>query len=139
MSCLACASAWVSTPDSLVVFGAGYGFDVLAQACWLANCRIFYLGDIDTHGFAILDQLRNRFPHAESFLMDRATLMAFEALWGEEGQQVVRDLPRLGPEESKLYDDLRDNRLRRNLRLEQERIGFGWVEAAIARIDRQAP
>jgi hypothetical protein len=31
-----------------------------------------------------------------------------------------------------LYDDLRDNRMRRNLRLEQERIGFGWVESALA-------
>ncbi len=30
------------------------------------------------------------------------------------------------------YDGLRDNRLRRNLRLEQERIGFGWIEAALA-------
>ena len=30
------------------------------------------------------------------------------------------------------HDDLRDNRLRPNLRLEQERIGFGWVEAALA-------
>jgi hypothetical protein len=30
-----------------------------------------------------------------------------------------------------LYDDLRDNRLKLNLRLEQERIGFGWIEAAL--------
>ena len=34
-------------------------------------------GDIDTHGFAILDTLRARFDHVESFLMDRDTLMAF--------------------------------------------------------------
>jgi hypothetical protein len=26
---------------------------------------------------------------------------------------------------------LRDNRIRKNLRLEQERVGFGWVEAAL--------
>ncbi len=64
--------------------------------------------------------------------MDRATLLAFETLWGEEDKQTLRDLPRLIPEECALYDDLRDNRLRKKLRLEQERIGFGWVEAAIA-------
>ena len=29
-------------------------------------------------------------------------------------------------------DDLCDNRLRKNLCLEQERIAFGWVAAAIA-------
>jgi predicted MPP superfamily phosphohydrolase len=37
----------------------------------------------------------------------------------------------LDAEEGALYDDLRDNRLPRNLRLEQERIGFGWIEAAL--------
>ena len=64
--------------------------------------------------------------------MDLATLLAFETQWGEEGRRTLRDLPRLNAEEGALYDDLRDNRLRRNLRLKQERIGFGWVEAALA-------
>lgn len=118
--------------NSLVVFGAGYGFEMLSQAEWLARCRMHYWGDIDTHGFAILDQLRSRFAHVESFLMDRATLMAFESAWGEEETPTLRDLPRLNPEERALFDDLRDNRIRRNLRLEQERIGFGWLESALA-------
>ncbi|WP_300339969.1 Wadjet anti-phage system protein JetD domain-containing protein [Accumulibacter sp.] len=120
--------------DSLIVFGAGYGFEVLAQAQWLSGCRIHYWGDIDTHGFAILDQLRALFGHVDSFLMDRAALLAFETQWGEEDKPTRRDLPRLNPEERALYDDLRDNRLRKELRLEQERIGFGWVEAAIAKL-----
>ena len=64
--------------------------------------------------------------------MDRDTLLAFETLWGEEEKQTLRDLPRLNPEERALYDDLRDNRIRKNLRLEQERIGFGWVESALS-------
>jgi len=68
----------------------------------------------------------------ENRLMDRATLLAFATQWGEEDRQTLRDLPRLNAEEGALYDDLRDNRLRRNLRLEQERIGFGWVEVALA-------
>jgi hypothetical protein len=53
---------------------------------------------------------------------------------GRGDKQTLRDLPRLNEEERALYDDLRDNRLRRNLRLEQERIGFGWVEEAIEAI-----
>ena len=64
--------------------------------------------------------------------MDRATLLAFESQWGEEEKQTLRDLSRLNPEEKTLYDDLRDNRIRKNLRLEQERIGFGWVESALS-------
>ena len=124
--------AFPAVSHSLIIFGAGYGFETLREAAWLSRCRLHYWGDIDTHGFAILDQLRAHFPRVESFLMDRATLLAFEAQWGEEDQQTLRDLPRLNPDEQALYDDLRDNRLRRNLRLEQERIGFGWVEVALA-------
>ena len=70
--------AFPKLPVSMVIFGAGYGFEMLAQAKWLNQCAIHYWGDIDTHGFAILDQLRAYFPHAESFLMDRKTLKAHE-------------------------------------------------------------
>ena len=115
----------------MVIFGAGYGFETLGRAHWLRRCRLHYWGDIDTHGFAILDALRARFDHAESFLMDRGTLMAFESLWGAEDRPIDRDLPRLTAEERALYDDLRDHRIGRNLRLEQERIGFGWVASAL--------
>jgi hypothetical protein len=113
--------------DSMVIFGKGYGFETLSKAEWLSHCRIQYWGDIDTHGFAILDQLRNHFSHVESILMDRATLLKFESQWGDDEKQTCRDLPRLSLEEKMLYDDLRDNRIRKNLRLEQERIGYHWV------------
>lgn len=120
--------------NSLVIFGAGYGFEMLRDAQWLSHCRIHYWGDIDTHGFAILDQLRSQFEHVESFLMDRRTLQAFEALWGEEEKPTRRDLPRLTAAESALYDELRDNRIGKSLRLEQERIGFEWVRAAVSEL-----
>ncbi len=116
--------AFPAVPHSLILFGAGYGFEMLREAAWLSRCRIHYWGDIDTHGFAILDQLRAHFAHVESFLMDRATAAGFRHAVGRGGRQTLRDLPRLNAlEEGALYDDLRDNRLRRNLRLEQERIG----------------
>ena len=125
--------AFPAAADSLLVFGAGYGFDALAQAGWLHQRELHYWGDIDTHGFAILDQLRSHFPHAQSFLMDRDTLLAHQAQWTEEPQPTQRDLPRLSPDEQWLYDDLRWRRLRDEpLRLEQERIAFGRVEWAVA-------
>ncbi|MBU0498951.1 MAG: hypothetical protein KJ558_10460 [Gammaproteobacteria bacterium] len=124
--------AFPPVAGAIVVFGAGYGWDALARAAWLGRCPIHYWGDIDTHGFAILDQLRRRFDQVGSFLMDRSTLMAHEALWGEEPEQVVHDLPNLTAAESSLYDALRDNRIRANLRLEQEMVGYGFVRAALA-------
>ena len=116
-----------SVRGGVAIFGAGYGWDALAKAKWLEQCAIYYWGDIDTHGFAILDQLRGHFDHVASFLMDRATLEAHRPLWGCEDQPVIVDLPRLTAEELDLYNDLRDNRIRKGLRLEQEHIAFGWV------------
>ena len=126
--------AFPPVQEAMVIFGAGYGFEGLSRAGWLGRCRLHYWGDIDTHGFAILDALRARFGHAESFLMDRGTLLSFEPLWGAEDSPIDRDLPRLTAEERSLYDDLRDNRMGRQVRLEQERIGFGWVQGALAKL-----
>ncbi len=64
--------------------------------------------------------------------MNRDTLLEFASQWGEEEKQTLNELTRLNNEEGALYDDLRDNRIRKNLRLEQERIGFSWVEAALS-------
>lgn len=120
--------------DSMVIFGAGYGFEALAGAQWLHRRRLYYWGDIDTHGFAILDQLRAHFPHADSLLMDRDTLMAHTTQWGHEPQSTLRELPRLTTDEAALLDDLRSNRLGQAVRLEQERVGFGHVQQALARL-----
>jgi hypothetical protein len=125
--------AFPAAANSLVVFGAGYGFEALAYAQWLTRCALHYWGDIDTHGFAILDQLRAHHPHATSFLMDRRTLLAHRPQWTEEPQPTLRDLTRLTSDEGALYDDLRWLRLdARSLRLEQERIGFEAVAQAVA-------
>ncbi len=62
--------------DAIVIFGGGYAVDVLEPLGWLTGLDLIYWGDIDTHGFAILNRLRHRFGHARSMLMDRATLLA---------------------------------------------------------------
>jgi hypothetical protein len=124
--------AFPDATDAMVVFGAGSGLDHLAQAAWLAGAAVYYWGDIDTHGMAILDQLRGVVPHAASLMMDRVTLMAHRDYWGREESPTRRDLRRLGPDELDLYNDLRDNRVQANLRLEQERVRFGWVRRAVA-------
>ncbi|MEO5830123.1 MAG: Wadjet anti-phage system protein JetD domain-containing protein [Rhodanobacter sp.] len=126
--------AFPSIPDAMVVFGSGYGFEALGSAEWLSGRQLHYWGDIDTHGFAILDQLRSQFAHVRSFLMDRDTLMAGRTLWVCEEKPLSHDLSRLTAEECGLYNDLRDQRLGRNLRLEQEMIGFERVQEAIAQI-----
>ena len=118
--------------DAMVIWVAGFGTERLAAAEWLASRSLQYWGDIDTHGFAILDELRRRFP-VESFLMDRQTLFDHRSQWVTEGEQETRDLPRLTRPEFALYDDLRRNQLGRQVRLEQERIRYSHMRAAIDR------
>ncbi len=121
---------------SMVIFGAGYGFEMLAKAKWLNRTAMYYWGDIDTHGFAILDQLRAYFPHAESFLMDRKTLIAHEPQWVTEPHPVRRALARLDADERELYDHLCDDSVGHAVRLEQEKIRFSWVTASLENIIR---
>jgi hypothetical protein len=126
--------AFPEVANSLAIFGSGYGWDGVSDIPWLTDCRMYYWGDIDTHGFAILNQLRSKFGHAESFLMDRETLMMHQSVWGSEKDQALQDLPLLIPEEKALFDDLRDNRIRKNLRLEQEFIRFSRLRNAILKL-----
>ncbi|MBL6957033.1 MAG: hypothetical protein ISR54_09520 [Chlorobium phaeobacteroides] len=118
-----------------VIFGAGYGFRNLANIEWLHNRKHFYWGDIDTHGFAILNQFREFFPHAASFLMDRQTLLTHRSHWGMENQPETSTLTRLTSEEKALYDDLRHDRLGNRIRLEQEKIAFTTLLDALEKLE----
>ena len=125
--------AFPNVRDSMVIFGAGYGFANLIAAHWLQEKNILYWGDIDTHGFAILNQLRGFFPHTVSFLMDRETLLAHRQFWGSEPQPQTGDLLRLTTEEQALHDQLRQHTWGVSVRLEQEKIGFQFLAATLQR------
>ena len=126
--------AFPEVPNAMVIFGAGYGFENLAAAPWLKQKAIYYWGDIDTHGFAILNQLRGFFPHTVSFLMDRQTLLDHRSLWGVETRPETANLARLNAKESALYDQLRQNHWGDRVRLEQERIGFDFLLDVLQRL-----
>jgi hypothetical protein len=119
-------------PRTLALYGGGYGFSSLRDAAWLRECRILYWGDIDTHGFRILDQLRAVHPHVESVLMDEETLLAHQEAWGKEASPSRAALTRLTPAESAVYESLAGDSFGPAVRLEQELIHWGW---ALAQLD----
>jgi hypothetical protein len=121
-------------PRSAVIFGLGYGLERLTQLPWLSRAEVTYWGDIDTHGFAMLDRLRALLPHARSLLMDRETLFQHRSAWAIESSALTTDLTRLNPDESALFDELRRHHHGEGVRLEQERIRFGWVQEALLRL-----
>ncbi len=123
---------------SLAIFGGGYAIDRLGSLPWLRDKPLYYWGDIDTHGFAILSRLRRLWAHTRSLLMDRDILLCHKALWSEEPQdrRCLHELDALGDEERALYDDLRFDRLGERVRLEQERMGYAQVLDAVTKIHR---
>lgn len=124
--------ALMPRPRTLVVFGDGYALEKLGVVPWLGSRRLLYWGDIDTHGFAMLDRFRAHFPQASSLMMDRATFLAHRAMWVVEEEPSTESLTRLTDEEHALHRELIRGTHGERLRLEQERIGFRWVREAIS-------
>lgn len=123
-------------PARLIIWGRGFDVANPAKISWLREAHIFYWGDIDTHGFAILDRLRARLPQAESILMDRPTLLKHLDRLSVEPKPTQAMLSRLRSEEQQLYSDLLGDLYAVGTRLEQERIDWQW---ALAELDWNLP
>lgn len=117
---------------TIAVLGGGYAVSIVARAPgWLQQREVSYWGDLDTHGFAILDRLRTLVPGVTSVLMDRATLLAHRGQWVSEPAPVSVALPQLSAAEASLYTDLVEDTFGPHVRLEQERVSFPMVRAAL--------
>ncbi len=116
---------------AMAILGGGYAVPVLEPLGWLAGLSVLYWGDIDTHGFAILNRLRCHLPRTRSMLMNRSTLLNHRQHWGTEPAQAPGPLDLLDPAESVLYADLISGTYGSSVRLEQERISFSAVERAV--------
>lgn len=122
----------VPVPDNgVVVWGKGFEVDRVGSLPWLREAEVHYWGDLDTHGFAILDRLRAWLPQTRSVLMDRQTLLEHRERWGREPSPTSARLRHLTPDEAALYEDLVSDRFAERLRLEQERVDWAWVEARL--------
>jgi len=132
--------AFEELPGVAVFMGQGYAVDVFQQIHWLQDRPCYYWGDLDTHGFAILDRLRGYLPGVRSLLMDEQTLLAHRDLWvAEERPTEATDFALLGFGERAVYDGLLSGRWGHRVRLEQERIAWnlawGHILQAVASAD----
>jgi len=105
---------------TFAVFGQGFAVEQLGQVGWLAQCPLFYWGDLDAQGFQILSMLRQALPTTQihAVLMDRGTFDVYANYAVEGTPALMMNLMGLDNEERQLYRWL----VERNLRLEQERI-----------------
>jgi len=110
--------------DTVAAHGSGYGVAArLRDIPWISGAHLLYWGDLDSHGFAILNELRSQL-QAESLLMDEETLLAHRDLWVPEPKPAVGTYPQLSPEEQQVLARLRTEG---SPRLEQERIPWEFA------------
>jgi hypothetical protein len=116
-------------PGTLVLMARGYAVQYASSVPWLARVPVFYWGDIDTHGLAILDRLRAHLPHVVSVLMDEQALRScpLDRAGVEDVVHQAHTLPRLTAEEQAFYGRLRSGGYGASIRLEQERIDWSYA------------
>lgn len=113
----------------------GHAVSLLQLLPWLRASRVIVWGDIDTHGFAILDRVRAGLPHAESILMDLNTLLPHRDLWVEEPRPYDGPaLERLCEPERQVFDGLSQGSWGVRVRLEQERLPWPLVLSTLGQI-----
>lgn len=120
--------AFPKLKNALVIFGDGYGFANWSSWQSLTNLPIYYWGDLDSHGFAILNQLRKQFPQVKSMLMDEGTLLRYSNFWVEEQTPTKAALTELSDQEQVVYQMLSQYNYPKNIRLEQERVDLKMVK-----------
>lgn len=118
----------LALPDisgTVVVMRLGNAVSALGALHWLHGAKVLYWGDIDTHGFAILDRARHILPQLTSVLMNEETLLSHRSLWGREPVQYANAaLETLHDSERAVYEGLRNHAWGQNVRLEQERLAW---------------
>jgi hypothetical protein len=102
----------------LAIWGKGFQVNVLREMRWLAGCAIWYWGDLDAQGFAILSQVRGYWPQTRSLLMDAGTLERYQEFLVTGTPTGVMEPVNLNAGETAVYRQL----VAHNWRLEQERI-----------------
>lgn len=119
--------------NTIAIFGSGFGFSAFKDVPWFKDKNIFYWGDLDTNGFAILNELRQTLSGFKitSLLMDMKTLLNNKDRWVMEGKQFKGSLPALTRQELEVYEVLSSNSLAQNIRLEQELIPYEDVLKAL--------
>jgi hypothetical protein len=125
--------AFPSLTSSIVIFGKGIGIHkLLEDSPWLQHKKVFYWGDIDTHGFSILNQARRALPSIQSLLMDIETMNNHMHMLVEEPTALANPtFHHLTKEELELCQSLKGLSIFNNARLEQERIAWRFATERI--------
>ena len=114
-------------PSTAAIIGGGKNISWM-NAEWLASKNVAYWGDIDTWGFAILNDARAVSPNLCSLMMDESTLFKFRDRAVNETKQYDGVLQNLTDLELELFNNLKGLKYHQ-MRLEQERLPFEYIKS----------
>ena len=116
-------------PNTVAVIGGGRNVSWM-DANWLNNKKVAYWGDIDTWGFAILNDARALLPNLCSLMMDENTLIQFKDRAVSEFEQYDGNQKYLTESEGELFNNLKKSKYKQ-VRLEQERLPFEYIKSIL--------
>src|SRR5699024_9626508 len=111
-------------PEGVVMWGRGYAVNHPGSLAWLHDREVAYWGDIDSHGFAILNRLRRHLANVTSVLMDGPRLLSQAGTCVHDPRPTAAALTHLTPTEVDLYRGLVTGRFVERIRLEQEYVDW---------------
>ena len=113
----------------LKIWGSGNSVALLEPCQWFGEKELYYWGDLDPQGFAILHLFRTLFPRTKSLFMNLETYNRFIEFAFSAAFFYRRDDLLLTDEESECYRHLIENESLS--RIEQERLSPDWIEGQI--------
>ena len=118
-------------PGTLALWGEGNAVQALRGMDWLNALPLYYWGDMDLDGLAILSRFRRSFPHVKSLAMGLDDFLRFEEFAVDTPESAgspgrgIPDSRFLNEDENRLKEFLLE-RSKAN-RLEQERIPMEYI------------
>lgn len=120
--------------DTIAVIGGGGNVSWMKSSN-LKGKRVYYWGDIDSHGFKFLSDARSLCPATISLMMDRETVLQFESRMTLDSFY-TGSVDNLTNDESILFQDLKNGKFS-NSRLEQEFIAQDYINCYVDRISEK--
>lgn len=125
----ACYLSFPKVKNAVAIWGEGFKSRISKHIPWLEKTRLICWFDLDGAGFEMLNMIREYYPNAESFLMDKQTYNNFDR-FAVNTKYRKRELPHLHKDERELYESL--SLTEDKQRLEQERISQQYVQAQLS-------
>ena len=121
--------------DGLILFGAGNGIlSDLQEIAWLKNqSELWYWGDMDRNGFAILARVRQKYPQVKSFLMEKDIAARYRHFMAADTGNELAMPEGLTETEQDCWQYLTSQPAAAN-RLEQEKVPLFEVRAVLQRL-----